>query len=115
MFPSDTNTNNQNNTHHRAPGSHESTRQTQWPNASLPIVAKSAPPAASPSAPPAVGKPATAPIIIPGANFTPDELAKLAALRENYSSHAEVQERLFDELRLEFARWLVEHGKLNEE
>ncbi|SRR5579875_400872 len=116
MFPSDTNLNNLNNTHHRAPGSHESSRPTQWPTASLPIATPKAAPPVSPSAPlSSANNAAISPSIIPGARFTSDELAKLVALRENYASHVEVQERLFDELRLEFARWLVEHGKLNEE
>ncbi len=47
-------------------------------------------------------------------NFTPEELARLNALRTNFRSRAEYLERVIDETRLEFARWLVEHGKLNE-
>ncbi len=47
-------------------------------------------------------------------NFTPEELARLNALRTNFRSRAEYLERVIDEARLEFARWLVEHGKLSE-
>ncbi len=47
-------------------------------------------------------------------NFTPEELARLNAMRLNFRSRAEYLERVIDEARLEFARWLVEHGKLGE-
>lgn len=47
-------------------------------------------------------------------NFTPEELARLNALRSNFRSRAEYLERVIDDRRLEFARWLLEHGKLSE-
>lgn len=47
-------------------------------------------------------------------NFTPEEWARLNALRTNFRSRAEYLERVIDDRRLEFARWLVEHGKLSE-
>jgi hypothetical protein len=47
-------------------------------------------------------------------NFTPEELARLNALRTNFRSRAEYLERVIDDRRLEFARWLVENGKLSE-
>ena len=79
------------------------------------------PPATTPSVAPATPKgrlaPAAkvaAPQVIPGASFTPAEVASLTALRDNYTVHAEYLERDYDECRLEFARWLFEHGKLNE-
>ncbi len=76
------------------------------------------PPTVSPAAPKASPTPTvtTAPAqqIIPGATFTTDELTRLVSLRDNYTVHAEYLERDYDECRLEFARWLFEHGKLNE-
>lgn len=48
-------------------------------------------------------------------NFTPEELARLSALRSNFRSRAEYLERVIDDRRLEFARWLKQHGKLNED
>jgi hypothetical protein len=47
-------------------------------------------------------------------NFTPQELARLNALRMNFRSRAEYLERVIDDRRLEFARWLVANGKLSE-
>jgi AraC-like DNA-binding protein len=46
--------------------------------------------------------------------FTPEELSRLCALRENFYTHAEYLERVIDGRRLEFARWLLENGKLSE-
>ena len=46
--------------------------------------------------------------------FTPEELSRLDALRQNFYTHAEYLERVIDDRRLEFARWLLEHGKLSE-
>jgi hypothetical protein len=46
--------------------------------------------------------------------FTPDELSRLDALRQNFYTHAEYLERVIDDRRLEFARWLLDHGKLSE-
>jgi len=47
-------------------------------------------------------------------NFTPEELARLNALRTDFHGRAEYLERVIDDRRLEFARWLVENGKLSE-
>ena len=55
----------------------------------------------------------TSPAIL-GESFTQEELSRLSALRENFHTHAEYLERVIDDRRLEFARWLLEHGKLSE-
>lgn len=47
-------------------------------------------------------------------NFTADEVARLTQLRTNFHAHTEYLERVVDERRLEFARWLLDHGKLSE-
>jgi hypothetical protein len=47
-------------------------------------------------------------------NFSAEELARLNALRTSFRSRAEYLERVIDDRRLEFARWLVENGKLSE-
>lgn len=47
-------------------------------------------------------------------NFSKDEVAKLNSLRSNFHAHTEYVERVIDERRLEFARWLVENGKISE-
>ena len=47
-------------------------------------------------------------------NFTADEVSRLTQLRSNFHAHAEYLERVIDERRLEFARWLLDHGKLSE-
>jgi hypothetical protein len=49
-----------------------------------------------------------------GGNFTTEEAARLRALRENFHTHAEYQERILDEQRIEFVRWLIETGRLRE-
>jgi hypothetical protein len=49
-----------------------------------------------------------------GSSFTSDELARLDALRRNYTNHAEYLERVIDDRRMEFARFLLEHGRLSE-
>jgi alpha-acetolactate decarboxylase len=46
--------------------------------------------------------------------FTPEEAQQLARMREGYYQHVEYLERVIDERRLEFARWLVEQGRLSE-
>jgi hypothetical protein len=56
----------------------------------------------------------TKPTMLTG-NFTPEELARLNALRADFYSRAEYLERVIDDRRLEFARWLVENGKLHED
>jgi hypothetical protein len=55
------------------------------------------------------GRPATL-----GGNFSKDEVARLTNLRRNFYEHTEYLERVIDERRLEFARWLLDHGKLSE-
>ncbi len=49
-----------------------------------------------------------------GNNFSTDEMSRLEDLRQNYHNHAEYLERVIDDRRMEFARWLVENGKLGE-
>lgn len=49
-----------------------------------------------------------------GGSFTADEVSRLTDLRRNYHEHAEYLERVIDERRLEFARWLLDRGKLSE-
>lgn len=49
-----------------------------------------------------------------GDNFSVEEIAQLAALREHFQIHPQYWECGIDDRRLEFARWLVQHGKLNE-
>lgn len=48
-------------------------------------------------------------------SFTPEELARLEALRNRVQSCSVDIEVGLDECRLKFARWLVEHGKLSED
>ena len=49
-----------------------------------------------------------------GKNFTTDEVERLMDLRRNFYSHSEYLEQMIDERRLEFARWLLDNGKLSE-
>jgi hypothetical protein len=49
-----------------------------------------------------------------GDEFTPEEKARLTALRQRYLIHPEYRELGIDSRRLEFARWLVAHGRLDE-
>ncbi len=49
-----------------------------------------------------------------GTSFTSEEMARLDALRRNYTNHAEYLERVIDDRRMEFARFLIEHGRLSE-
>lgn len=49
------------------------------------------------------------------AGFTSTERERLFALRQDYAGHAEHSEWLFDAAELEFARWLVEHGRMSED
>lgn len=49
-----------------------------------------------------------------GENFTTGELERLAALRRNFSEHAEHSEMMMDPAQLEFARWLYDHGRIGE-
>lgn len=47
-------------------------------------------------------------------NFSNEEVERLMTLRHNFYAHTEYLERVIDERRLEFARWLLENGKLSE-
>jgi hypothetical protein len=47
-------------------------------------------------------------------SFTRKEAERLAALRQRYRLQGEYFERVIDERRLEFARWLAEHQRLHE-
>ncbi len=49
------------------------------------------------------------------ATFTPEELIRLRALREQYETSQDCGEFGLDERHLRFARWLVGHGRLSEE
>lgn len=49
-----------------------------------------------------------------GANFSADEVARLVDLRRTVHEHTEYLERVIDQRRLEFARWLLDHGKLSD-
>jgi hypothetical protein len=52
--------------------------------------------------------------IMLGQNFTPEEATRLHNLREYFRAHADYLERMVDERRVEFVRWLIETGKINE-
>ena len=81
--------------------------------AAIPPVTSSVAPAA-PKGKLAPAPKVAAPQVIPGASFTPAEVASLTTLRDNYTRHAEYLERDYDDCRLEFARWLADHGKISE-
>ena len=49
-----------------------------------------------------------------GSGFTTEEAARLQYLRETFNTQAAYQ-RVLDERRLEFARWLLETGRLSED
>lgn len=49
-----------------------------------------------------------------GNGFTSEEAARLQSLRETFHAQADYLREL-DERRLEFARWLLETGKLSEQ
>jgi hypothetical protein len=49
-----------------------------------------------------------------GGNFTPEEVSRLISLRQTFASHSDYRESMIDERRLEFVRWLLDHGKLSE-
>ena len=46
--------------------------------------------------------------------FTDEEIARLTDLRRSVYQQSNYVERALDETRLEFARWLKQHGKLSE-
>jgi hypothetical protein len=47
--------------------------------------------------------------------FTAEEMTRLMELRQRLHTYTEFWEHTSDVRRLEFARWLVQHGKLSEE
>jgi hypothetical protein len=47
--------------------------------------------------------------------FSRKEAERLSALRQRYRLQGEYFERVIDERRLEFARWLAETHRLNED
>jgi hypothetical protein len=49
------------------------------------------------------------------AGFMLDEALQLLNLREHLYSNTEMQQRLADDTRMQFARWLYEHGELQED
>jgi hypothetical protein len=55
----------------------------------------------------------SAPIML-GRDFTPEEATRLHNLRDYFRAHAEYVERMVDERRVEFVRWLIETGKISE-
>jgi hypothetical protein len=57
---------------------------------------------------------ANTPNAVLGNCFTSEEAARLLSLRETFNARADSQ-RVLDERRLEFARWLHETGRLREE
>lgn len=46
--------------------------------------------------------------------FTLDEANRLQHQRTHIYENAEMQQRLVDDSRMHFARWLYEHGEMNE-
>ncbi len=48
------------------------------------------------------------------AGFAWDEATKLLGLRENLYENAEMRQRVNDDARMQFGRWLIEHGELDE-
>jgi hypothetical protein len=51
----------------------------------------------------------------PNGDFSADEVARLNELRRTFHSQADYLGRVLDNRRLEFARWLLENGKLNDQ
>ena len=47
--------------------------------------------------------------------FVWHEAIKMIHMRENLYSNAEMQQRMADDAHLQFARWLLDHGELNED
>lgn len=62
------------------------------------------------------GRPTTpmTPITLSG-DFSADEVARLSDLRLSFRSHADYLSRVLDNRRLEFAKWLLENGKLDDQ
>ena len=48
-------------------------------------------------------------------SFSRKEAERLSALRQRYQLQGEYFERVIDERRLEFARWLADHRRLSED
>lgn len=66
-------------------------------------------PQESPNTVPGPGAPATL-----HGNFSTDEVNRLVELRRAVHNQEEYLKRMLDERRLEFARWLLDNGKLTE-
>ena len=49
-----------------------------------------------------------------GVGFMWEEAVKLLHLREHLYENAEMQQRMADDSRMHFARWLYEHGEMSE-
>jgi hypothetical protein len=47
--------------------------------------------------------------------LSPEELTKLRQVRARFGGHPAWMELALDERRLSFVRWLVDHGRINEE
>ena len=58
---------------------------------------------------------ASQPAELDTAQFTEDEIARLNDLSQRFQHHVGYFELELDERRLEFARWLVQHGRLSED
>ncbi|TMC22273.1 MAG: hypothetical protein E6J34_06985 [Chloroflexi bacterium] len=48
------------------------------------------------------------------ANFSRDEATKLLVLRENLHENSEMRQRMENDYRMHFVRWLYEHGELSD-
>jgi hypothetical protein len=48
-------------------------------------------------------------------SFSRKEAERLSVLRQRYQLHGEYFERIIDERRLEFARWLAQQRRLSED
>ena len=46
--------------------------------------------------------------------FMWEEAVKLMAMRENICENEEMHQRMSEDYRMHFARWLVEHGEISE-
>jgi hypothetical protein len=47
--------------------------------------------------------------------FTVDQAVKLVVMKENFEEQIEYRERTEEQNRLNFVRWLFEHGKISEQ
>jgi hypothetical protein len=46
--------------------------------------------------------------------FTVDQAVRLVEMRENFAQQLEYRERTAEQNRLNFVRWLFEHGKISQ-